>query len=475
MGLINAICNQPWLITEEWLQTIVEIAERENDPPQVISARLGRPLNNAPTAARRENGVAVVNIQGPMFRHANMLTEISGATTTARVAQDVGAALDDPAVRALVLAVDSPGGEATGIADLAELIRGASKPTATHVEGQGASGAYWLASACNEVVASPTAFLGSIGVVLGVRPQPQGGRVQVVSSGAPLKRQELLSAAGMTALQEKADAIEKVFVDAVAAHRRTTPAKVLDTFGRGGTLVAARALEVGMADRIGTLESLVADLGSRPAAARAPVTCSFPTGPSGAAVMAENPSPNPPQPPAPAPQPPQPAPPQPPPPQPPTLDVAHHPEVLALRSQVEVLERHAAEATALRTLAEAREFFSRPDVQARVVPAESLALVPIYCRAAADDRALPARVEYRVGSEVKLGTRLEAMQAATLARPRHNLFEERTIAQVQAAFPGAAALPGGGEAEASLESLDRSTREWAARMNKNGNKAKAGA
>jgi hypothetical protein len=29
MGLINAICNQPWLITEEWLQTIVEIAERE--------------------------------------------------------------------------------------------------------------------------------------------------------------------------------------------------------------------------------------------------------------------------------------------------------------------------------------------------------------------------------------------------------------------------------------------------------------
>jgi capsid assembly protease len=473
MGLINAICNQPWLITEEWLQTIVEIAERENDPPQVISARLGRPLNNAPAAVRRDNGVSIIPVVGPMFRHANMLTEISGATTTARVAADVGAALDDPAVRAIVLAVDSPGGEATGIADLAELVRGAGKPTAAHVEGQGASGAYWLASACNEVVASPTAFLGSIGVVLGVRPQPQGGRVQVVSSGAPLKRQELLSAAGMTALQEKADAIEKVFVDAVAAHRRTTAAKVLDSFGRGGTLVAARAVEVGMADRIGTLESLVADLGSRPPAARP--TIFLPSGVHGATVMPGETTVKtetaaaPPAAPTMTPAPPAP------PPQPPAVDVAHHPEVLALRQQVEALERQAAEATALRTLAEAREFFSRPDVQARVVPAESLALVPIYCRAAADDRALPARVEYRVGSEVKLGTRLEAMQAATLARPRHNLFEERTVAQVQAAFPGAAALPSGGEAEASLESLDKSTRDWAARMNKNGNKAKAGA
>jgi ClpP class serine protease len=473
MGLLNAICNQPWLITEEWLQTIVEIAERENEPPQVISARLGRPLNNAPAAVRRDNGVSIIPVVGPMFRHANMLTEISGATTTARVAQDVGAALDDPAVRAIVLAVDSPGGEATGIADLAELVRGASKPTAAHVEGQGASGAYWLASACQEVVASPTAFLGSIGVVLGVRPQPQGGRVQVVSSGAPLKRQELLSAAGMTALQEKADAIEKVFVDAVAAHRRTTPAKVLDTFGRGGTLVAARALEAGMADRIGTLESLVADLGSRPPA-RAPVTSSFPAGTHGAAVMAENPNPNPPQPPAPAPAPPQPAPPQPPPPAPP-MDVANHPQVLALRQQVEALERREAEAMARTTLAEAREFFSRPDLQARVVPAEAAGLVPIYCQLAHDDRVSPAQVQYAVGTEVRTGTRLQALQQSLAARPPHNLFVERTIAQVQATFPGAAALPSGGEAEASLESLDKSTREWAARMNKNGNKAKAGA
>jgi ClpP class serine protease len=471
MDLLQQVLAEPWAITEDGLETILAVAAGTVEDVRMAQAP-GR--HTRPTA--RADGVAVLPVSGTLVasdsRLARMLVGFLGGTFTADLADQFAAAMADDDVRSIVLAVDSPGGQVPGIADLAEQVYQARghKRVLAHVRGMGTSAAYWLAAAAEEVLASPTAFLGSIGVVVGL-PSQDGSRNLVRSANAPNKRLDPTTAAGLAEVQARADAVERVFVAAVARNRGTTPERVLADFGKGGTLVAEAAVRAGMADGIDTLPGTVA----RAAGATPDRThVAFPTGPAGAAVMAE-PNPNPPQPPAPAPAPPQPAPPQPPPPQPPALDVAHHPEVLALRQQVEALERQAAEATALRTLAEAREFFSRPDVQARVIPAESLALVPIYCRAAADDRALPARVEYRVGSEVKLGTRLEAMQAATLARPRHNLFEERTVAQVQAAFPGAAALPSGGEAEASLESLDKSTREWAARMNKNGNKAKAGA
>src|SRR5690606_27712141 len=98
----------------------------------------------------------------------NLFTRVSGATSTELLARDFQIALESPAVRAILFAVDSPGGEANGISELSDLIFEARgrKPMVAHVSGTGASGAYWIASSADEVVTADTGIVGSIGVIL---------------------------------------------------------------------------------------------------------------------------------------------------------------------------------------------------------------------------------------------------------------------------------------------------------------------
>jgi signal peptide peptidase SppA len=263
--------SRPWLIQEESLQTILAIAERFGDP-EALQTRTGRPLDNARTVSMRD-GVAVIPVTGPIFRYANLFTEISGATATGILARDIQAALDNQYVRGIVLDMDSPGGEATGISELADLIASARgrKPVVAYVGGLGASAAYWLASAAEEIVLDNTAMLGSIGVVMswldtserdaksGVR------RVEIVSSQSPDKRMDPGSEEGRAKVQAIVDQLGELFVGAVAKNRGVARDTVINDFGRGGVLVGAAAKAAGMADRIGSLESVIAELaGSKP-------------------------------------------------------------------------------------------------------------------------------------------------------------------------------------------------------------------
>lgn len=271
----NLAASVPWLIQPEALQTILSVADRQGDV-EALQTRLGRPLDNARTVTMRD-GVAVIPVTGPIFRYANMFTEISGATSTAVLARDIQAALDNPYVRGIVLDVNSPGGEANGINELAKLIGDARalKPIKAYVGGMAASAGYWLAAAAEEVVIDDTAMLGSIGVVMSYldtskRDATSGVRtVDIVSSQSPDKRIDPTTDEGRAKVQATVDALGQVFVQAIATNRGVTPDKVLSDFGRGGVLVGADAVKAGMADRIGSLESVIAELaGSASTSAR---------------------------------------------------------------------------------------------------------------------------------------------------------------------------------------------------------------
>ncbi|BBI51099.1 hypothetical protein HORIV_35200 [Vreelandella olivaria] len=214
--------SHTWLMTAEALDTVMAVAAREGDV-QALEARLGRPLDNTRSVTVRD-GVAIIPVSGPIFRHANLMTEISGATATGSLATDIQAALDNPSVNVLVLDIDSPGGEATGINELAEMIyqaRGA-KPIKAYVGGQAASASYWIASAADEVIVDDTAQLGSVGVVLSLRKRedrPGEKSYEIVSSNAPNKRPDLETEAGRAQLQTRTDELANVFLDKVARNR----------------------------------------------------------------------------------------------------------------------------------------------------------------------------------------------------------------------------------------------------------------
>lgn len=271
MRLWNRLSGEPWAITETALQTILEIANRENETPEAVAARLGRELRNTHTVVERD-GVAIIPVVGPLFRYANLFTQISGATSYEILAQDLATALDDPAIKAVILDIDSPGGEVNGVAELAGMVFEARgrKPVVAYASGDAASGAYWLASAASEIVVSETSALGSIGVV-GLYRRKDGKEpsnvVEIVSSQSPNKRPDPSTEEGRARLQTRIDAMAEVFVSTVARNRNITPEQVAERFGAGDVMIGANAVAVGMAERVGSLERLIAEL-----AARSPTT-----------------------------------------------------------------------------------------------------------------------------------------------------------------------------------------------------------
>ena len=260
--------SRPWLMLPDALDSLLAVADRQGDP-EALEARLGRPLDNTRAVSVRD-GVAVIPVTGPIMRYANLLTRISGATSTQELATDIQTALDSPQVRAIVLSIDSPGGEANGINELADMIHAArgKKPIKAYVGGTGASAAYWIASAADEIVVDDTAMLGSIGVVLevAVRKDEAGAkRYTITSSNAPNKRPDIETEEGRAEIAKSIDALAEVFAAKVARNLGVDAADVPAMGDHGGLRVGGAAVEAGLAHRLGSLESLITEL-ARPAA-----------------------------------------------------------------------------------------------------------------------------------------------------------------------------------------------------------------
>lgn len=260
--VLAAIGAEPWLITSEAFSQIRAIAERANASPDAVATRLGRPLDNT-RKVRVHGDTALIPVIGPIFRYANLFTEISGATSLQALAQDFQTAIDDPKIARIVLHMDTPGGQSTGIAELASLVRAADKHVAAYVGDMAASAGYWIASHASEIIVSPTALLGSIGVVVTYWPDKEKP-VEIVSNQSPLKLADPQTDAGRAEAQRIVDQLAAVFVSAVADARGVSEERVLNHFGRGSLLVGQHAIDAGMADRIATLNSLLA--GSAPGA-----------------------------------------------------------------------------------------------------------------------------------------------------------------------------------------------------------------
>lgn len=258
---INMMSREPWAILPETLETMVSVAERQNLSPEAVAEKLGRPLENT-RSVRVRNGVAIVPVNGPVFRYANLFTMISGGTSIDILVRDLRAAVDDPAVESILLEIDSPGGQATSIAETANTIRAVAqeKSVTAYIDGTGASAAYWLASAANEIVVSETALVGSIGTVLTIFKPKDSATFEFVSSQSPNKRPDPASEAGRAEFQRIVDDLTTIFVDSVAKFRGVTADTVLAKFGQGGIKVGAAAVEAGMADRVGSFEDTLAGL-----------------------------------------------------------------------------------------------------------------------------------------------------------------------------------------------------------------------
>jgi len=260
----------PWAIVPSNLETMIDIADRLNSAsPETLEAYRAEQSQNG-ERMRVRDGVAILSVEGPLFKKANLFVAMSGATSYEILRRDLQAALDDPEVSGIMLNVSSPGGEAFGCDEIAQAVYAArgKKPIHAYVSGQACSGGYWIASAAENVTVSDIALLGSIGVIMGMEKRGSDNargveRFEFVSSQSPGKRPDPADKKGSERIQKTVDDMAQVFVDAVAKHRGVTAETVIKQFGGGGVLVGANAVKAGMVDAVGQFEDALSALPKR--------------------------------------------------------------------------------------------------------------------------------------------------------------------------------------------------------------------
>lgn len=210
--------------------------------------------------------VGVIHISGIISRHADMLASFFGIGSAAieNIAKDFQSLLDNEEVKSIILDFDTPGGAITGVNELAEIIYNARgiKPIKAYVTGMACSAGYFLASACDEIIIDEMGQVGSIGVMRVVSKQNDKS-VIFKSSQSPMKNIEADSELGKAEYQAKVDYLASIFIDKVAKYRGITSDEVINRGNKGGVLVGAVAVTAGLADRLGSMDSLINELNNK--------------------------------------------------------------------------------------------------------------------------------------------------------------------------------------------------------------------
>lgn len=277
MKLLDII-TAPWAIEPAKLLEIqaiyaTHLRGEKIDIPSV-EARLGRPLDNTQQKGYAiQDGVAILSLEGVIAKRANLFMEISGGVSTQLAERDLKAALADPAVHSIILAIDSPGGTVDGTITLANIVAGAEKPIATLASGTMASAAYWIGSAASAgvYITDATTNVGSIGVVathtdVSKAQATQGIKTTEIAAGKYKRiasQFEPLTKEGRQTIQDQVDHIYGLFVDAVAAQRGVSTDKVLQDMADGRIFIGQQAIDAGLVDGVSTLDALVTQLNER--------------------------------------------------------------------------------------------------------------------------------------------------------------------------------------------------------------------
>ncbi|CAM5794063.1 hypothetical protein OPEN69S_03391 [Ottowia pentelensis] len=242
----------------------------------VLGARIGladlaaAPGYTPPTRAMSGSppGVAVIPIHGTLVRRTVGLEAESGLTSYAGLAAQLDAAIGNPEVSAILLDIDSPGGESGGVFDLADRIRAASqiKPVWAVANDMAFSAAYALASAASRVFVARTGGVGSIGVIAmhvdqSVKDAQDGVRYTAVFAGErknDLNPHEPISNEAHAVLRAEVDRVYELFVETVARHRGLDADAVRAT--EAGLFFGPDAVATGLADAVGSLDDALAQL-----------------------------------------------------------------------------------------------------------------------------------------------------------------------------------------------------------------------
>ncbi len=269
--ILDAFTRTPWAIVPERLAILQEIIARHITGEKLDAEEVQMAIHGAKRPADRKTGnIAILPLFGTIFPRANMMTDVSGATSAEMFGKKIDELVNDPEIGAIVMDVDSPGGQVIGVEELSRKIYDArgKKPIVAIANHEMDSAAYWIGTAADEVVITPSGEVGSIGVFAAhwdesAALEMEGLKLTLISEGKYKTEgnpYQPLTEEAQAFFQEMVGEAYDAFVKAVARNRNKTVGEVRNGFGEGRVVGARQAVSLGMADRIATLDETVGQL-----------------------------------------------------------------------------------------------------------------------------------------------------------------------------------------------------------------------
>lgn len=251
--IIQKVYREPWLITAAAHGAIRHALESRLAGD--VTEDVALPIEDDDRDPQQIAGVAVIPVYGILGRHLSSLETMCGGCSVDAIWGNLELAAEDSGIRSIVLDFDSPGGVVTGIPELASFIRDVNerKRCYAYTEACCCSAAYWLASQCEAMFATPSAEVGSIGVYsvyidISKQLEKDGVTVNAISAGeykltgAPFKP---MTDEERAMLQTQVDSVYAAFkADVVRGH------SIADADMQGQVFSGSEANKYGLVDMV---------------------------------------------------------------------------------------------------------------------------------------------------------------------------------------------------------------------------------
>ena len=264
--LIQAFTGEPLLMNPATIGAIATMLREREGGARLFGPDIHAALEvddpDGEIGVRSRDNIAVIRLVGVIEGRTHSMGV--SALWTSEMLSEV---LADDRYKAVVFDIDSPGGTSSHVPELANQIFEArdKKRMIAVASGQMCSAAYWIGAACDEVVATPSSMVGSVGVYLVHEDftehlKQEGITITEITAGpykteyAPWKE---LSEEAEAYAQDHVDRLYSWFVTDVARFRGTDPDAVRDGYGQGRVLMSDDAQAAGMIDRVATLEEVI--------------------------------------------------------------------------------------------------------------------------------------------------------------------------------------------------------------------------
>ncbi len=266
-----AMSASPWALMPECLAAVTH----------PFAGQVARPIAARPVVSRgnqaSSGAIAVLSLTGVITQHPDWM----GDTSLDGFMADFMTAMNDPAVGALLISIDSPGGSVYGVQEVSGMMRTMreQKPVVAFANSLAASAAYWIGCSASSFYCTPGGEVGSIGVwqahmdISGMLTNA-GIQTTVISAGKYKTEgnpYQPLDEAAQAFMQSRVDDYYTAFVDAVASARGVKTDVVKNGMGQGRVLGASDALKQNMIDGVMTLPQVLQGMARQLAPASRPL------------------------------------------------------------------------------------------------------------------------------------------------------------------------------------------------------------